>query len=271
MNQWRVIHNKSYEGAMNMAIDEAIFTAYKKGHNKPTLRFYTWEPACLSIGYFQKLEDEIDLDKCRCMNIDYTRRITCGRAVLHDNELTYSIIIGEDNPLIDKSINLSYRYISEGLVKGLNLSGIETDNLNRGERISRENLSAACFNAHASYEVTINNKKVIGSAQSRKDGVLLQHGSIILDFDVEKLFKLIKTKTPELKERAMKFTAKKASGIENEIGRKIDIDILQKNIVKGLAEQFNVEFVEGDLTDYEKQLVKELYEKYKNEEYNKKR
>lgn len=69
----------------------------------------------------------------------------------------------------------------------------------------------------------------------------------------------------------MKFTAKKASGIENEIGRKIDIDILQKNIVKGLAEQFNVEFVEGDLTDYEKQLVKELYEKYKNEEYNKKR
>ncbi|MBH9894885.1 lipoyl protein ligase domain-containing protein, partial [Clostridioides difficile] len=84
---------------------------------------------------------------------------------------------------------------------------------------------------------------VIGSAQSRKDGVLLQHGSIILDFDVEKLFKLIKTKTPELKERPMKFTAKKATGIENEIGRKIDIDILQKNIVKGLAEQFNVEFV----------------------------
>ncbi|EQE88151.1 lipoate--protein ligase family protein [Clostridioides difficile] len=166
---------------------------------------------------------------------------------------------------------MSYRYISEGLVKGLNLSGIETDNLNRGERISRENLSAACFNAHASYEVTINNKKVIGSAQSRKDGVLLQHGSIILDFDVEKLFKLIKTKTPGLKERAMKFTAKKASGIENEIGRKIDIDILQKNIVKGLAEQFNVEFVEGDLTDYEKQLARELYEKYKNEEYNKKR
>ncbi len=69
----------------------------------------------------------------------------------------------------------------------------------------------------------------------------------------------------------MKFTAKKASGIENEIGRRIDIDILQKNIVKGLAEQFNVEFVEGDLTDYEKQLAKELYEKYKNEEYNKKR
>ncbi|MGO0862300.1 lipoate--protein ligase family protein, partial [Clostridioides difficile] len=174
MNQWRVIHNKSYDGAMNMAIDEAIFTAYKKGCVKPTLRFYTWKPACLSVGYFQKLEDEVDLDKCKCMNIDYVRRITGGRAVLHDNELTYSIIIGEDNPLIDKSINLSYRYISEGLVRGLNLSGIKTDNLNSGERIGRENLSAACFNAHASYEVTINNKKVIGSAQSRKDGVLLQ-------------------------------------------------------------------------------------------------
>lgn len=109
------------------------------------------------------MEDEIDLDKCRCMNIDYIRRIIGGRVVLYDNELIYSIIIGEDNFLIDKSINLFYRYISEGLVKGLNLSGIEIDNLNRGERISRENLLVVCFNVYVLYEVIINNKKVIGS------------------------------------------------------------------------------------------------------------
>lgn len=271
MNQWRVIHNKLYDGAMNMAIDEAITIAYKEGKVKPTLRFYTWNPACLSVGYFQKLEDEIDLNECKNMKVDYVRRITGGRAVLHDKELTYSIIIGEDNPMIDKSINLSYKYISEGIVKGLLLSGIETDNLNCGERIGRENLSAACFNAHASYEITINNKKVVGSAQSRKDGVLLQHGSIILDFDVDKLFNLIKTKTPELKERAMKFTAKKASGIENEIRNKVDVNILQDNLIKGFSSHFNVEFVEEDLTDYERHLAKELYEKYKDEEYNKKR
>ncbi|HSQ33573.1 MAG TPA: lipoate--protein ligase family protein, partial [Peptostreptococcaceae bacterium] len=124
---------------------------------------------------------------------------------------TYSIIVGENNPLMDSSITKSYKFISQGLVKGLNLSGIYTDELNKGEKIGRENLSAACFNAHASYEISINKKKVVGSAQSRKDGVILQHGSIILDFDVNKLFEIIKTESLERKERLINFTFRKAS------------------------------------------------------------
>lgn len=271
MQRWRLIKNKSYDGAMNMAIDEAISLAYKEGKVNPTVRFYTWKPACLSIGYFQKLESDIDLIACKENNIDYVRRITGGRAVLHDKELTYSIVVGEENPIIDKSINLSYRFISEGLVKGLHLSNIPTDDLNSGEHITRGNLSAACFNAHASYEITINNKKIVGSAQHRKDGVLLQHGSIVLDFNVENLFNLIKMKTPELKERSKRFTANKASGIENETGRSIDIDTLEENLIKGLSSHLNVEFVEEELTDYELNLANELYKKYKGDEYNKKR
>ena len=105
-------------------------------------------------------------------------------------------------------------------------------------------LSAACFNAHASYEITINKKKVVGSAQHRKDGVILQHGSIVIDFDVDKLFEIIKTKDEETKERAKKFTLRKASGIENELDIKVDIVELEKCIIQGIKEYFNVEIVE---------------------------
>lgn len=271
MDKWRVIRSKSYNGAMNMAIDEAIMIAHKEGRAKPTLRFYTWDPACITIGYFQKLEDEIDLARCKELNVDCVRRITGGRAVLHEDELTYSIIVGEDNQLMDSSITKSYKFISEGLVKGLNLCDIYTDDLNKGEKIGRENLSAACFNAHASYEIAISKKKVVGSAQSRKDGVILQHGSIVLDFDVNKLFELIKTESQERKERLINFTARKASGIENETNIKLDINELEKNLIKGITQHFNVEFIEEDLTQYEYNLAKKLYEKYSSDEYNKKR
>ncbi|MEG1311130.1 MAG: lipoate--protein ligase family protein [Romboutsia sp.] len=271
MDKWRVIRNKTYNGAMNMAIDEAIMIAYKEKKVKPTLRFYTWEPVCLTIGYFQKMEEEINLDACKNMNVDCVRRITGGRAVLHENELTYSIIVGEDNPLMDKSINVSYKFISEGLVKGLNLCNIFTDDLNKGERIGRDNLSAACFNAHSSYEITMNKKKVVGSAQNRKNGVILQHGSIVLDFDVDKLFELIKTEDEDKKERLIRFTSRKASGIENESKLKIDITKLEVNLIKAIQSHFRAQFVEEELSEYEINIAKKLYLKYSSDEHNKKR
>lgn len=271
MQKWRVIKNNTYSGAMNMAIDEAIMISYKEGKSKPTLRFYTWEPACLTIGYFQKLEKEIDLDKCRELGIDYVRRATGGRAVLHEDELTYSIIVGEDNKLIDSSINESYKFISQGIVKGLEIEGLEVDELSKGERITREKLSAACFNTHASYEITINNKKVVGSAQHRRDGVILQHGSIVIDFDVDKLFEMIKTKTPELKERAKRFTTSKASGIKIETGKSIDMKSLEESIIKGFEYVFGVKFEESELSEYELDLANKLYGKYISKEYTSKR
>lgn len=271
MEKWRVIRNITNNGCMNMAVDEAIMTAYREKKTDPTLRFYTWNPPTMTIGYFQKMEDEIDIDKCNELNIDYVRRITGGRAVLHDEELTYSIIVDENHPLMHGGITTSYKFISEGLVKGLELTGVNTDPLSRGERIGRDNLSSACFNAHSFYEITMNNKKVVGSAQTRKDGVLLQHGSIILNFNVEKLFSVIKIDNPKLKDKLIKFTSNKATGIENEIDSKIDINELQENIIKGMQDHFGVEFCEGDLTEYELGLADKFYEKYCSYEWNKKR
>ncbi|CAH2212424.1 lipoate--protein ligase family protein [Tepidibacter aestuarii] len=270
MQKWRVIRNRAYDGYMNMAIDEAIMNAYKEERVDPTIRFYTWKPACVSIGYFQKMEDEIDINICKKLGVDFVRRTTGGRAVLHDNELTYSIVVDEKNPLMDGGIMQTYRYISEGLANGLKVSGVDIDPLTRAHKDIKSDKSAVCFNSKSHYEISINNKKVVGSAQTRKEGIILQHGSIVLDFDVDKLISIIKIDESK-KEKLKRVTLKKASGIENELGKKVDINILQENIIKELEQHFNIEIYEDELSDYEIKLAKQLYEKYSNDDWNKKR
>ncbi|WFD09462.1 lipoate--protein ligase family protein [Tepidibacter hydrothermalis] len=270
MQKWRVIRNTTYDGFMNMAIDEAIMKSYKEKKVDPTIRFYTWKPACVSIGYFQKMEEEIDIDTCKRLGIDFVRRTTGGRAVLHDDELTYSIVIDENNPLMNGGIMQTYRYISEGLANGLEMSGVKIDPLTRAHKDIKSDKSSVCFNSKSHYEISINNKKVVGSAQTRKEGIILQHGSIVLDFDVDKLISTIKIDESK-KEKLKRITLKKASGIENELGIKIDIDILEENIIKALEKHFNIEIYEDELSDYEMKLATQLYEKYSNDDWNKKR
>ena len=117
----------------------------------------------------------------------------------------------------------------------------------------------------------MNNKKVIGSAQTRKDGVLLQHGSIILKFDVEKLFSIIKMQDLNMKDKLIKFTSKKATGIEDELNKKVDALKLEEDIILGIREHFGVDFYEDELSEYEKQLAESLYQKYISEGWNNKR
>ncbi|WP_099188573.1 lipoate--protein ligase family protein [Tepidibacter mesophilus] len=270
MQKWRVIRNSTYDGCMNMAIDEAIMKAYKEEKIDPTIRFYTWKPACISIGYFQKMEEEIDINVCKELGVDFVRRTTGGRAVLHDNELTYSIVVGEKNPLMYGGIMQTYRYISEGLANGLKMSGIDVDPLTRADKDINNGKSSVCFNSKSHYEISINNKKVVGSAQTRKEGIILQHGSIVLDFNVDKLISIMKIDESK-KEKLKKITVKKATGIENELGKKVDINTLEKNIIKGLEQHFNIEIYEDELSDYEIEIAKQLYEKYSNDNWNKKR
>ncbi len=253
-----------------MAIDEAIMKAYKEEKVDPTIRFYTWNPACVSIGYFQKMEEEIDVDMCKKLSIDFVRRTTGGRAVLHDKELTYSIIVDEKNPLMQGGIIETYRDISEGLANGFKMTGIDIDPLTRADKNIKNDKSSVCFNSKSHYEISINNKKVVGSAQTRKEGIILQHGSIVLDFDINKLISTMKI--DELKKEKLKrITLKKASGIENEIEKKIDMNILEENLIKALKQHFNIFTYEDELSDYEIELSKQLYEKYSNDDWNKKR
>ena len=146
-SKWRVIYNSPDRGASNMAIDEAIMLAVSEGASPPTLRFYAWDPPTVSIGYFQRLEREIDLVKVSEAGYDLVRRPTGGRTVLHDDEVTYSIIVREAE--FRGSVVETYRRISTGLVEGLRALGIEAGMVAAQEagHDPREHSSAACFDS----------------------------------------------------------------------------------------------------------------------------
>ena len=185
--RFRLIDTGLNKPSMNMAIDEALLTS-----KLPVLRFYGWKPAGLSIGYFQSTKN-FNLKNLKKHNVDLVRRPTGGNAVLHDKEVTYSFIIDEKE--MPKSIVESYKMISKGLLQGLKNLGLNAamnENVEKGEK------SAVCFNDTSWYEIIVNGKKIVGSAQKRVNGKLLQHGAILIDTDVEKYCSLFNNCNKEL-------------------------------------------------------------------------
>jgi lipoyl(octanoyl) transferase len=177
--QWRLILDPPLSGKENMEKDIALMEEVTSGECPPILRIYRWAPPALSLGYFQDETEVVNLAACREAGIDLVRRPTGGRAVLHHEELTYSIIVPEVHPFIDRgSVLDAYRSISRGVVTAFNLLGI-TASISP-EREGQVGLTpGSCFDTPSAYEVQIKDKKVVGSAQLRRDGILLQHGAIL--------------------------------------------------------------------------------------------
>ncbi len=269
MQQWRVLFSGYQTGAMNMAVDEGIALAVAAGEAPPTVRFYGWKPACLSLGYAQRAE-EVDWDECRARGIDVVRRPTGGRAILHDREVTYSIIAREDDPLVSGTILESYLKISRGLLLGLQKLGIPA------EIVSHKDLdklgTAACFDSPSFYEMTVGGRKAVGSAQTRKNGIVLQHGSIIRDMDADTLFAVLSFPSEEVRDRLKDGFRRKACSLEEAAGRGLsDAEVIEA-VSAGFAAAFGVELASGELSRRETALARELAEsKYGNEEFTRKR
>ena len=272
LQKWRLIDNSTHNGFYNMAVDEAIMILHSKNKVPPTLRFYSWEPAALSLGYFQKARAEIDYQQCQNQGIDLVRRLTGGRAILHDQELTYSLIIREDYNLLADSIEKSYQQISRGLVKGLQKSGIpaELKAVEKGKKAPSGH-SAACFDAPSWYEVILDKKKLIGSAQRRNKGTILQHGSLPIAIDSKKIFNLLKYSSDQQRKKARRIFTARSISLE-QAGYNLNKQELEKALVQGLTESLNIEFEKDKLTQTEKKLAKKLVsEKYKTQKWNFKR
>ncbi|MFW5809312.1 MAG: lipoate--protein ligase family protein [Halanaerobium sp.] len=272
MQKWRLIENSSSNAFYNMAVDEAVMILHSQNKVPPTLRFYSWEPAALSLGYFQKAEAEIDYQRCQGEGIDLVRRLTGGRAILHDQELTYSIIIREDYKLLADSIEKSYQQISMGLVKGLQGLGIpvELKAVERGKKAPAGH-SAACFDAPSWYEVILDNKKLIGSAQRRKDNTILQHGSLPLKLDAAKIFKLLNYSSEQQRKKARRIFSAKSTSLKK-AGCNFSYSELEKALTEGLGEVLAIEFEKGNLTKAEKELAQQLAEeKYSSKNWTFKR
>lgn len=272
---WRFIDSGAQSPAMNMAIDEAILTIHSQGKTLPTVRFYRWNPSTLSIGYFQK-EKEINHEAVGRFGLGFVRRATGGRAVLHDQELTYSVVVSEDYPGMPSQVNEAYRVISNGLLKGFQRLGFHAEMVSLASEEEKAKYasmgSSACFDSPSWYELVVEGKKIAGSAQTRQKGTILQHGSILLDWDVDKLFEVLHFSSERVMERMKQSFLEKAVAINHLSDRTVSLDEARAVFFEGFKEGLGVDLVPGELTEDEVVLAKQLaQEKYGNPEWNLKR
>lgn len=257
-NEWRFIQTGFQDGATNMAIDEAMLIFHSKGLVPPTLRFYGWSPPAFSLGYFQKIERVVDLERCRLAGVDCVRRITGGRAVFHDKELTYSIVASQRLPQVSGKVIESYLKISKGLLEGLALLGISAEMVEKPTK--NRHTTAACFDAPSWYELVVDGKKLVGSAQTRKFGCVLQHGAILLDLDVDKMFELMAFPNEALRNRQKEIFKKKACSIKSVLDREVTYEELSQALFTGFEKSLDVKLIPGALTDKELELASRLRE-----------
>ncbi|MFA6505749.1 MAG: biotin/lipoate A/B protein ligase family protein [Treponemataceae bacterium] len=223
---FRLLRTGFHDAAFNMGFDEAILESVAAGVQKPTLRLYAWKPAAVSIGFFQGLRDEVDTDSCAAHGVDVVRRITGGGAVFHQAEITYSIVIPETSPLAPKSILDSYGILCGGVIEGLRGLGLES--------------SFAPIN-----DIVSGGKKVSGNAQTRKKNCLLQHGTVLLDVDVELMFDLLKVPAEKAKGKLIQDVKERVTGVNALLGRTVDYSEAEAAMASGFSKALDAFLTES--------------------------
>ncbi len=268
---WNFINTGSKDPYYNMAMDEALLNFVSRGEIDPVIRFYTWNPATLSIGYFQRLQKEIDIDKVKEKGFGLVRRQTGGRGVLHDKELTYSVIVPESHPNMPSTVTEAYRVISQGLLEGFKNLGFDTYFAVPKTPEERQKLkqarSSVCFDAPSWYELVVEGRKIAGSAQTRQKGVILQHGSILQDIDIDELFDMFIYKNERLKLKMKEAFVEKAVAINDISDEHITISQMEEAFEKGFKKGLNIELKPLELTEAQLAEVEELTEKYRSDEW----
>ncbi len=244
---WRLIIERApCTGAWNMALDEAIMDAVAAGDSLPTLRFYAWEPPCLSLGKRQPL-DGVDLERCRADGIDVVRRATGGFAILHTDELTYSVAVRPDDPRADGAILDAYRKLSQGLLAGLRLLGAAPE-MSPVVSGGVHNASAACFEMPSAYEIVVGHQKLIGSAQARPAGRVLQHGSLPLTGNIARVVPYLAYEREEERAALAAHLRERATTVSDALRRTVRYDEAAEAMARGFADALNLTLEPGEPT-----------------------
>lgn len=251
--QWRLIQTGYANAFSNMAIDKAILVANSNEKVPPTVRFYGWTPPAISIGYFQSLTEEVDIDACQRRGVDYVRRITGGGSVFHEKELTYSIVVAESHPMIPKNILKSYARICGAVMKGLQQLGIISE--------------YAPIN-----DIVTGGRKISGNAQTRKLETVLQHGTVLMDVDVETMFSLLKVPNEKMKDKLIADVKQRVTSIRHCLGEEVSFKQVAGAMKSGFEQEFHIELFEGRLTDDERSLAQQFEkESFSTKEWNQRR
>lgn len=268
VSEWRLLNSGFADGPTNMAIDEAILHSVANQDSFPTVRFYGWKPSCLSLGFRQPWEI-IDHDYCRSAGWDIVRRPTGGRAILHGNEVTYSVIAPVNESRVKGSVLESYQHLSEALFRGLILLGVAPSN-SKVEQSGWKSTGPACYDIPSDYEITADGKKLVGSAQVRKRGVILQHGTIPIGGDLTRIAYGLRFPEASGRQKLINDLRSSATTLEETLGRPIGFMEVAKKIKEGFEQALYLVFQESQLCPVEEEMSDRLVEeKYANEFWNK--
>jgi lipoate-protein ligase A len=256
MPSWRLLGLETHNAFMNMAIDEAILTSRVNNLVPNTVRFYRWLPSAVSISKFQDINKEAHVSNCRKFGVDIVRRITGGGTVFHDadGEVTYGVVVDKSDLGTDDIAEV-YSRIYFGLFEALRILGVTSD-FDEGDARKCPNL-------------TVKGKKISGSAQSHKRSVVLQHGTLLIDADLERMFSFLRPSTGRTCVEIVNSAKVKITSVKRELGRDVSIEDVTAALTRGFAAVFTTDPLVGRLTSSEQALASALYaEKYSSNEWN---
>ncbi|MEM2468687.1 MAG: biotin/lipoate A/B protein ligase family protein [Candidatus Jordarchaeales archaeon] len=254
MEIWRYIDFDLVDPPTSGALAEAMLIARAEGKCPDTFFIYRRKPPAVSIGYFQAVKNTVDLAACRELGVEVSRRITGGGAIYSDeNGIIYSIVVSEGNPKIPRNIAESYSVLCRGLIDALKILGLD-----------------AVF--QPINDILVGGKKVSGSSQTRRRGVVLHHGTLLVRADIETMKRVLKIPEEKMSDKAAKSLEERVTSLEKLLGREVSMDEVKEAVRKGFEKALEVKFEDGELTEYEKKLVRKLVEeKYSRDEWNLKR
>jgi lipoate-protein ligase A len=263
MTLWRLLITHPAHGAWNMAVDEAILEHIYRNKSLPTLRLYAWDPPCLSLGHAQPFAD-VDRNRLEHHGWEVVRRVTGGRAILHTDELTYSVIAPSNEPRVEGSILESYNRLAQALLSAVQSLEIPVE-IKKDKVSENSTANPVCFEVPSTYEITVNGKKLIGSAQARKKEGVLQHGSLPLTGDLSRICQALVFENESAREEASKRLLERATTVESALGVGISWMKAAQAFIHAFEAQLGLSFERGGLSESESKRADELVrEKYAN-------
>jgi lipoate-protein ligase A len=261
---WRLISGPPYESAASgpggepayhMAVDEAVAMAFLEGNAPPTLRIYRWNAPAVTIGRFQS-PDEIDWDACRRLEIPVVRRITGGSAVLHGTDLTYGVVGGGETSLFrHRAVKETYLMISRALLQALERLGLDARPV---QSPPRRGSVPQCFGSPSWHEISVNGRKVVGSAQKRWRAAFLQQGSFPLEFNPEAVCRVFRFAGEEDRRAAEINLAGKACGLSDCEAGPVRFEALKQAVIAGMEEILGIRLTGGTLSPPERETAVRL-------------
>ncbi len=269
---WRLLTTPPARGAWNMAVDEAILESVRAGDQLPTLRLYAWSPPALSVGYAQPWED-VDPEALKTHGWEVVRRPTGGRAILHTDEITYSVVGPQEEPRLVGGVLESYRRLAQALLDALHRLDLpaESQLISASQNTTGE-IDPVCFDVPSNYEITVHGKKLIGSAQSRKQGAVLQHGTLPLHGDLTRITQVLYYPDEARRRQAANRLLDRATTVKDVLGITISWEKAAAAFETAFSETLNLSFTQEDLTPAEQARADKLVAaKYDRVEWLRKR